>query len=82
MRRPDTRLAQLEQRTQSVLTLMIMALVILLIQLWLLTISLEEFMAARSTLAIPTFAASGFCLLINLWLLRYLNRVDKKEDGQ
>lgn len=82
MRIPDRRLALLEQKGQSVLTLMVMALVILLVQLWLLTISLEEFMAARSTLAIPTFAASAFCLLINLWLLRHLNRVDQKEDGQ
>jgi hypothetical protein len=82
MRKPDRWAALLEQRSQSVLTLMIMALVILLIQLWLLTISLEDFMAARSTLAIPTFAASAFCLLINLWLLHYLNRLDKKENGR
>ena len=80
MRRIDPKLAKLEQRIQGVQTLMVMVMVIFLIQLWLLTIALEEYMAARSGLATPTFLASVFCFLLNLWLLRYLYALDKKED--
>ena len=61
--------------------LMILVMVILLIQLWLVTIALEEYLAAHTALAIPTFAASGFCFLINLWLLKYLYDIDRNEDN-
>ena len=72
----DPRLARLEQRSQAVATLMVLVMMILLIQLWLITIALEEFLAAHTALAIPTFAASGVCFLINLWLLKYLYDID------
>ncbi|HEY3283382.1 MAG TPA: DUF6755 family protein [Armatimonadota bacterium] len=72
-------LKRLEQRSQSILTLMLFVLVILLIQLWLITIALEEFLAARHSLAIPTFLASGACFALNLWLLHYLADVDRAE---
>lgn len=72
----DSRQRNLEQRAQAVLTLMSMALVILLIQLWLITIAIEDFLAARTVLAIPTFVASGFCLAVNLWVLKMLYGVD------
>jgi uncharacterized membrane protein (DUF485 family) len=78
----DPRTARLEQRTQIIVTLMVLAMVILLIQLWLLSIALEEFMAAQSALAVPTFGASCFCFLLNLWLLKYLYDVDRNEDTQ
>jgi uncharacterized membrane protein (DUF485 family) len=77
MKQIDPRLAKLEQRTQGVMTLMVLMLAVLLIQLWLLTIALEEFMAAHTALALPTFGASGFCLLLNLWLLKYLYDLDR-----
>ena len=80
MRQIDPRLAKLEQRTQGVTTLMALILGVLLIQLWLLTIALEDFMAAQTALALPTLGASGFCLLLNLWLLRYLDALDKREN--
>jgi hypothetical protein len=80
MRRIDPRMAKMEQRTQGVMTLMVMVMLVLLVQLWLVTIALEEYMAARATLATPTFLASLGCFLLNLWLLRYLYRLDKKED--
>jgi hypothetical protein len=76
----DPLLTRLEQLTQNVMTLLILVMVILLIQLWLLSIALEEYMAAQSALAFPTFAASGVCFLVNLWLLKYLYDMDRKED--
>lgn len=82
MRKPDIRLADMEQRVQSIMTLMALVLVVLLIQLWLLTIALEEYMAAKTSLAVPTFAASGLCFLLNLVLLRYLYDVDRKREDK
>jgi hypothetical protein len=75
-------MAKFEQRVQGMTTLMVMVMLVLLIQLWLLTIALEEYMAAHTALAIPTFLASLGCFLLNLWLLRYLYALDKnkKED--
>ncbi len=81
MRKIDFRLAKLQQRTQGMTTLMVLILPVLLIQLWLLTIALEEFMAAHTALALPTFGASGFCFLLNLWLLCTLYALDKNKDG-
>jgi hypothetical protein len=76
----DPRFTRLEQRSQAVVVLMVIALVILLIQLWLITIALEEYMAAHSGLALPTFLASGACFLINLWLLKYLYDLDRNQQ--
>ena len=78
----DPRLAKLEQRSQSILTLLIMVIVVLLVQLWLLSAALEEYMAAQNTLALPTFLVSVVCLLINLRLLKTLYDIDRKEDVQ
>ncbi|HZO91080.1 MAG TPA: DUF6755 family protein [Chthonomonadaceae bacterium] len=76
----DPRLSKLEQRSQGILTLMILIMVILLVQLWLITIALEEYLAAHTALAIPTFIASGFCFLLNLWLLKYLYALDRNDQ--
>ena len=76
----DPLLARLEQSSQKIMTIMVMVLIILLIQFWLLSIALEEFMAAQNALAIPTFATSALCLFINIWLLKYVNDIDRIED--
>ncbi len=69
-----------DRRSQAIVTLMVMVLVIFLIQLWLITIALEDFLAAQFRLAVPTFLASGGCFLVNLWLLKYLYDVDRQGD--
>ena len=75
----DTHLARLEQRTQIMGMLMVLVLLVLLLQFWLLSVAIEEFLAARATLAIPTFGASCCCLLVNLGLLKYLFDIDREE---
>jgi hypothetical protein len=78
----EPRLADLERRSQTILTLMILVLIIFLIQLWLITIALEDYLAAHYALALPTFLASGVCFLVNLRLLRYLHDVDRKREDR
>jgi hypothetical protein len=70
----------IEQRTQAMTALMVLVMFILLIQLWLITIALEEHLAAQTHFAWPTFGASLFCLAINLGLLKYLYGIDRKES--
>ena len=71
---------QMARRSQAIVTLMIMVLIILLIQLWLITIAMEEYFAARTALALPTFLASGGCFVLNLWLLKYLYDIDREKS--
>lgn len=78
--RAEGRRAWWERRSQAMVVLLCFALVIFLIQLWLITIALEEHLAERSALAWPTFAASGACFLVNLVLLRYVNDLDRKRQ--
>ena len=70
---------QLARRSQAIITLMVMVLIILLIQLWLITIAMEEYFAARTALALPTFLASGGLFVLNLWLLKYLYDIDREQ---
>ena len=73
-------LVELARRSQAIVTLMVMVLIILLIQLWLITIAMEEYFAARTALALPTFLASGGCFALNLWLLKYLYDIDRDKS--
>lgn len=76
----DPQLAKLEQKTHSVMTILLVVMLVLLIQLWLLNIAMESYLAVHIGLALPTFLASGFCFLLNLAALRYLYSVDKRGD--
>ncbi len=78
----NPRQAHLEQCSQALVTLMIFVMVLLLLQLWLVTVALEEYLAARHGLAIPTFAASCGCFLLNLWLLKYVYDIDRKSGDE
>lgn len=76
---PDPRYTRKSQKTALLGMLLIFVLLILLIQLWLITIALEEYLAVRASLAIPTFLASFCCFGLNLWLLKYVYDLDRKE---
>ena len=65
------------QKTQAVGLVMVFVLVILLLQLWLLNVAMEEFLARHEDLALPSFLASAGCFLVNLRLLEYVNRIDQ-----
>lgn len=80
-RQAQGRRAWWERRSQAMVVLLSFALVLFLIQLWLITIALEEHLAERSALAWPTFLASGVCFLVNLALLRYVNDLDRRRQG-
>ena len=73
---------EVERSSQAVSTLTAIILVVLLIQLWLLTIGTEELMAHRSGLAFPTLLANAGCFAFNLFLLKYLYDIDRRMAGR
>ncbi|WP_309707293.1 DUF6755 family protein [Armatimonas sp.] len=71
-----------QRRAQALVMLLCLVLALFLIQLWLITLALEDHLAEHSALAIPTFLASGGCFLVNLMLLRYIHDLDhRREEG-
>lgn len=57
----------------------ILAFVILIVvlQLWLLTATMNAYLGGNTGIVLPAALASGACLLLNLGLLWYLYRMDR-----
>jgi hypothetical protein len=60
------------QRTTIVNGIVCFVLVLVLLQLWLLTATMNAFLGGDTSVVWPALAASVGCLLLNAGLLRYL----------
>ena len=60
------------QRLTIVNGVVCFVLVLVVLQLWLLTATMNAFLGADTTIVWPALGASFACLLLNLGLLRYL----------
>lgn len=60
------------QRTTIVYGVLCFVLMLVLLQLWLLTATMDAFLGGDTDVVWPSLAASLACLLLNLGLLRYL----------
>jgi hypothetical protein len=81
MNRKDGVFRDLERRGDVIQAVLFFILVMFLIQLWLITIALEDYLAGHYKLAWPTFMGSAACFLVNLWLLHYVRDVDRGREG-
>ncbi len=54
--------------------------IIVVLQLWLLTASMNAFLGGDDSVIWPAAAASVLCLLLNLGLLRYLARMERTRS--
>jgi hypothetical protein len=70
LRRPATR----EQRTTVVNGVLCFVLILVILQLWLLTATMNAWLGGDGGVVWPALAASAGCLARNLGLLRYLSR--------
>lgn len=52
-------------------------LVIDIIQLWLITATMNSYLGGDSGVPIPAFIASALCLLLNLGLLKFIYNLDR-----
>lgn len=74
MKKPFTR----EQKTTIVYGILCIVLVIVVLQLWLLTATMNAYLGGDESIILPAAIASLICFLLNLGLLRYLYAMEKK----
>lgn len=60
------------QRMMIVNGVVCFVLILVVLQLWLLTATMNAFLGGDGSVVWPAFGASAVCLLLNLGLLRYL----------
>jgi hypothetical protein len=73
IKRPFTR----EQRTTVIYGMLAFILILVILQLWLLTATMNAYLGGDEAVIWPAAAASIFCLLLNLGLLRYLYYIER-----
>ncbi len=74
-KRPFTR----EQRTTIVYGMLVFVLTLVILQLWLLTATMNAWLGGDESVIWPAALASSFCFLLNLGLLRYLYRMERER---
>jgi hypothetical protein len=75
VRRPFTR----QQRTTIVQGMLAFVVMLVILQLWLLTATMNAYLGGDTTIIWPAAAVSAFCLLLNVGLLRYLYVIDRVQ---
>jgi hypothetical protein len=73
VRRPFTR----QQRTTIVHGMLAFVIMLVVLQLWLLTATMNAYLGGDQSVIWPAAGASAFCLLLNVGLLRYLYSMDR-----
>jgi Family of unknown function (DUF6755) len=71
--RPFTR----EQRTTVVYGMLAFVLIIVILQLWLLTATMNAYLGGDQSVIWPAAIASFLCFFLNVGLLRYLTFVER-----
>ena len=71
--KPQRQLTRMQRRTVAY-GVICFVLILVVLQLWLLTATLDAYLGGDNTLVWPGVAASAGCLALNLGLLRYLHR--------
>jgi hypothetical protein len=61
-----------QQRTTVVYGIICFTLTLVVLQLWLLTATMNAWLGGDDSVVWPALVASGACLLLNVGLLRYL----------
>jgi hypothetical protein len=66
-----------QQRTVVINGMLAFALVLVLLQLWLLTATMNAYLGGDQSVIWPAAGASALCLALNAGLLRYLYHLDR-----
>ena len=65
-----------DQRTVIVYGMLVFVLILVILQLWLLTATMNAYLGGDASVIWPAAGASTACLLLNCGLLRYLHQLD------
>lgn len=68
-----------EQKMTIVYGMLCMVLILVILQLWLLTATMEAYLGGDTSIVWPAAAASVFCFLLIGGLLSYLFRLDRPK---
>jgi hypothetical protein len=71
-----------DQRTTIVHGMLVFVLIIVVLQLWLLTATMNAWLGGDDAVVWPAAGASGAGLALNVGLLRYLGRVERTRLAQ
>ena len=67
-----------QQKTTIVFGILSLVLMTVVLQLWLLTATMNAFLAGQERVVIPAAVASIVCFALNLGLLSYLYRLERR----
>ena len=76
-RRPFSR----EQRVTIIQGMLMLVMVVVVLQLWLLTATMNAWLGGDDSIVWPAAAASAACLALNVGLFRYLVRMERTRRG-
>ena len=65
------------QRMTIVLGIMTIVLLLVILQLWLFTATMEAYLGGNDNIVVPGLIASIACLLLNFGLFHYLRNLDR-----
>ena len=71
-----------EQRLTIIQGMMLFVLIVLVLQLWLLTATMNAWLGGDDSIVWPAAAASAGCLALNVGLLRFLVRIERTRKGE
>lgn len=74
MRRPFSR----QQKTTIVFGILSIVLTIVVLQLWLLTATMNAFLGGQETVILPAAIASLVCFALNVGLLTYIYKMERR----
>lgn len=66
-----------QQKTTIVFGILSIVLVIVVLQLWLLTATMNAFLAGQERVIVPAAIVSLICFALNVGLLRYVYRIER-----
>lgn len=76
-RRPFSR----EQRVTIIYGMLAFVIILVVLQLWLLTATMNAWLGGDDSIVWPAAVASGACLALNVGLYRYLMRMERAGKG-
>ena len=74
--RPFTR----QQRSTVIFGMLVFVLMLVVLQLWLLTATMNAFLGGDESVIWPAGAASAVCFLLNLGLLRFVYSLERDRS--
>jgi hypothetical protein len=80
MKREAPRPFSRDQRTTIINGMLVFVLIVIILQLWLLTATMNAWLGGDESIIWPGVAVSGGALAVNLGLFRYLRRLERARS--